>query len=93
LQERSVRSNGTQARIASGLSAHETLAAATINAARALGRSAEIGSIEVGKAADIAVWAADPRTATLRPSDLELVLLEGRCHDPAALLDGLTSGA
>lgn len=34
----------------------EALAGATINAARGLSLAAEIGSIEVGKAADLAVW-------------------------------------
>ncbi|MCU0303341.1 MAG: imidazolonepropionase [Thermoanaerobaculales bacterium] len=40
-----------------GLSVEEALTAATLNAAAAIGRSAEIGSLEVGKRADIAVLA------------------------------------
>jgi imidazolonepropionase len=42
-----------------GLHASEALAAATINAAGALGISDDHGSIEVGKHADLVVWAAD----------------------------------
>jgi imidazolonepropionase len=38
-----------------GLSVEEALTAATLNAAAAIGRAAEIGSLEVGKRADIAV--------------------------------------
>ena len=39
-----------------GLSPEEALAGMTINAARALGLAHEVGSIAVGKAADLAVW-------------------------------------
>ena len=42
----------------------EALAGATINAARAVGLAAEIGSIEVGKAADFLLWDIS------RPADL-----------------------
>ena len=47
-----------------GLSPEEALAAATINAAHAVGRADEVGSIEVGKRADIVVWNV-PRVAQL----------------------------
>ena len=39
-----------------GLSPDEALTAVTINAARAVGRSDDIGSLEVGKLADLVVW-------------------------------------
>ncbi len=39
-----------------GLTPEEAIAGMTINAARALGRAHEIGSIAAGKAADLAVW-------------------------------------
>ena len=39
----------------------EALAGMTCNAARALGLDAEIGTLEVGKSADLAVWrVSDP---------------------------------
>ncbi len=42
-----------------GLTQGQALAAATLNAAFAIGRGAEVGSLEVGKAADIVVLAVD----------------------------------
>ena len=39
-----------------GLTPEEALAGMTVNAARALGRAHEVGSIAAGKAADLAVW-------------------------------------
>lgn len=39
-----------------GLSVTECLRAVTVNAARALGLHADIGTLEVGKAADLAIW-------------------------------------
>ena len=46
----------------------EALAGATIHAARALGRADDIGSIEVGKRADFALWRID------RPADLSYAM-------------------
>ena len=41
------------------LTARQALAAGTIGGARCLGRADEIGSLEVGKLADIALWRLD----------------------------------
>ena len=55
----------------------------TIDAARALGVDAVIGSLEVGKRADLAVVGGDPAhpydsIVALRPLGVQLVMVDGR---------------
>ncbi len=52
----------------------EALAGATIHAARALGREADIGSLEVGKRADFALW------DIARPADLSYAIGLNPCR-------------
>ena len=52
----SIRSMMNMACVLFGLTPAEALAGVTVNAARALGRQDEIGTLTVGKAADLAVW-------------------------------------
>jgi cytosine/adenosine deaminase-related metal-dependent hydrolase len=71
------------------LTARQALAMGTIEGARCLGRQAELGSLEAGKLADLALWrvdglghadVADPVAALVfgPPAPLELLLVGGR---------------
>jgi cytosine/adenosine deaminase-related metal-dependent hydrolase len=83
------------------LSVRDALRLATYGGAQVLGRAAEIGSIEVGKLADLALWRvdtlphagiADPvaALALASPPPLELLLVDGRPvveHDRLVTVD------
>jgi cytosine/adenosine deaminase-related metal-dependent hydrolase len=83
------------------LSVRQALELATLGGARLLGREAEIGSLELGKLADVALWRldtlphagiADPVAALVlgSPAPLELLLVNGRPvveHDTVVTVD------
>ncbi len=68
-----------------GMTNMEALAAATINGARYLGMDKEIGSLTVGKLADLIVINGNP-VADLRQSEnVEMTMVNGRLYDAATL--------
>lgn len=70
---------------AAGLSNMDVLRAATARAAEAVGRS-DLGTIERGKRADLLLLRRNPLDDLGALRDIERVVLDGRVHDPAALL-------
>jgi imidazolonepropionase-like amidohydrolase len=69
-----------------GIPPAAVLKAATINGARALGVDARLGSIEVGKLADLYVVRGNPLDDIKVARDIKLVIRDGIAYDPTELL-------
>lgn len=72
--------------VEAGLTPTEALRAATINAAKMLGRENDQGTVEVGKLADLVVLDADPLANIRNISKIYRVIKGGVIYDPAQLL-------
>jgi imidazolonepropionase-like amidohydrolase/Tol biopolymer transport system component len=68
-----------------GATPHEALRAATLNGAWYLGLDKDIGSIEPGKLADLAVLDANPLEDIRNSEKVGLVVVNGRVYDAATL--------
>jgi imidazolonepropionase-like amidohydrolase/Tol biopolymer transport system component len=68
-----------------GMSPMEALRAATIDGARSLGLDKDVGSIEVGKLADLVLMAKDPTKNIRDTESMTKVVLNGRVYDAATL--------
>lgn len=75
--------------VEAGLTPDAALRAATINAARMLGREAMSGTIETGKQADMIVLDADPLVDIGNVRRIHRVIKGGVVHDPSQLLAGM----
>lgn len=69
-----------------GLPPLAVLKAATINNATALGIEDRVGSVEVGKLADLVVVRGNPLEDIKAVRDIKMVIKDGVTHDPQALL-------
>jgi len=70
----------------SGIPNAAVLRIATINSARAMGLGDRLGSIEVGKWADLVVVRGDPLADIRRTRQPRLVIKAGHVYDPQALM-------
>ena len=70
---------------ASGMTPREALRAATIGSAETIGRQAEIGSLEVGKDADLVIMNKSPLKDIRNAMDIDKVMKNGRLYDAATL--------
>jgi imidazolonepropionase-like amidohydrolase len=72
--------------VLAGIPPAAALKIATINGARALGVSDKLGTIEVGKLADLFVINGNPLTDIKNTRNVQLVMKSGLIFDPKALL-------
>ena len=72
--------------VGAGLSPLEAIHAATGAAARIIGAEQDLGTIEVGKSADLVVLDADPVADIRNTRRIQAVLQSGRVLDRAALV-------
>lgn len=73
-----------------GMSSIEALRAATSTPAKALGFAADIGSLEVGKLADLVIIDANVVEDIFQSDKVESVMLNGRLYDAATLNETVT---
>ena len=71
---------------AAGMTAREVLLSSTLVAARAMGREADLGSVDRGKLADLTVFDADPGADIVNARRVRMVVRGGIVYDRAQLL-------
>jgi enamidase len=76
--------------VEAGFSPTEAISIATLNGARYLGRDRRIGSIAVGKQADLVLVAGDPSTRIADVRKVETVFRQGIGYDAAKLVASVT---
>jgi len=68
-----------------GMTPHEALRAATWNGAHYLGLDGDLGSLEVGKLADLAVLDENPLEDVRKSESVRYVMVNGRLYDAATM--------
>lgn len=77
------------AMVLAGIPAADALRAGTVNAARALGVDERLGTVEVGKYADLLVVTGDPLADISDTRRAHVVIRSGRSYDPDELLESV----
>ena len=75
--------------VESGFTPLEAIKVGTLNGATFLGRSDKVGSIALGKQADLVVLAGDPSARIADVRNVELVFKQGIGYDPAKLRESV----
>jgi imidazolonepropionase-like amidohydrolase len=75
--------------VEAGFTPVQAIRVATFNGAVYLGREKTIGSIEVGKNADMFVVSGDPSKNINEVENVELVIKDGVAFDPQKLIDSV----
>ncbi|MDP9261693.1 MAG: amidohydrolase family protein, partial [Actinomycetota bacterium] len=75
--------------VESGFTPLEAIRIGTLNGATFLGRASHVGSIAVGKDADLVVVAGDPATRIADVRNVQIVFKQGVGYDPAKLLESV----
>jgi imidazolonepropionase-like amidohydrolase len=79
--------------VEAGFSSLEAIAIGTANGAKYLGRDARVGTIAVGKQADLVVLTGDPSTNIADVRRVEIVFKQGVGFDPVKLIDSVRGKA
>jgi imidazolonepropionase-like amidohydrolase len=75
--------------VESGFTPLEAIRIGTLNGATFLGRDGRVGSIAVGKDADLVVVAGDPATRIADVRNVQIVFRQGIGYDPAKLIESV----
>ena len=68
-----------------GLEAHEALRIATLEGAKTLGLDGDLGSIKVGKIADLVILSNNPLEDLRYTNNIEYVMMNGRLYEADSL--------
>jgi imidazolonepropionase-like amidohydrolase len=80
-------------RVENGFKFEEVIKASTMNAATYLNRADRIGSLAVGKQADVVLINGDPATKPREMRNIEVVFKEGYGYDPKRLIESVRGKA